>query len=71
MHKFFALLFLTLGGAAGIGGAVVIRDHPWVKVDPTSQVTTAAPEIDPAGAASALTLLVGGLAALRGRRQKN
>lgn len=69
MHKFFAVLFLTLGGAAGIGGAVVIRDHPWVKVDP-SQVTTAAPEIDPAGAASALALLVGGLAALRGRREK-
>lgn len=29
---------------------------------------TAAPEIDPASAAAALTLLAGGLAALRGRR---
>ena len=29
---------------------------------------TSAPEIDPASAAAALTLLAGGLAALRGRR---
>ena len=30
----------------------------------------AAPEIDPAGAITALTLLAGGLAAVRGRRKK-
>jgi len=39
--------------------------------DPADPSTpTAAPEIDPAGAASALTLLAGGLAVLRGRREK-
>jgi hypothetical protein len=31
---------------------------------------TAAPEIDPAGALSAFTLLAGGLAVLRGRRSR-
>jgi LPXTG-motif cell wall-anchored protein len=31
---------------------------------------TTAPEIDPAGAMAGLTLLVGGLAVLRGRRSK-
>ena len=32
--------------------------------------TIAAPEIDPAGAIGALTLLAGGLAVIRGRRTK-
>jgi hypothetical protein len=32
--------------------------------------TTSAPEIDPASAISALTLLAGGLAVIRGRRRK-
>ena len=32
--------------------------------------TTSAPEIDPAGALSGLTLLAGGLAVVRGRRSK-
>lgn len=31
----------------------------------------AAPEIDPAAAAGAMTLLLGGLAVVRGRRRKN
>ena len=37
---------------------------------PSKPHTTAAPEIDPAGALSALTLLAGGLAVLRGRRSR-
>ena len=36
--------------------------------DKCDQQPAAAPEIDPAGAMAALTLLAGGLAALRGRR---
>jgi hypothetical protein len=36
----------------------------------TAPPTTSAPEIDPAGALSGLTLLLGGLAVVRGRRVK-
>jgi len=35
-----------------------------------TSVTAAAPEIDPAGALSAFTLLLGGLAVVRGSRSK-
>jgi hypothetical protein len=37
---------------------------------PASTPTTSAPEIDPASAISGLTLLLGGLAVVRGRRVK-
>ncbi len=36
----------------------------------TKSVVAAAPEIDPAGALSGVTLLLGGLAVMRGRRAK-
>jgi len=38
--------------------------------DSNKHHTIAAPEIDPAGAFGALTLLAGGLAVIRGRRTK-
>ncbi len=38
---------------------------------PGGGAPVAAPEIDPASAASALTLLMGGLAVVRGRKTKN
>ena len=48
-----------------------------VSTNPAGQITAwdvnlllAAPEIDPASAASGLTLLVGGLVVLRGRRSR-
>jgi hypothetical protein len=52
-------VFLNFSGAASsyVGEKTIL------------DVTTAAPEIDPASAASCLTLLVGGLVVLRGRRQ--
>jgi hypothetical protein len=60
------------GDWSGIGTAVVIGGGngavELANVDITS--ATRAPEIDPASAASGLTLLVGGLIVLRGRRQQ-
>jgi len=44
------------------------NDPPPVNGAPTSSAPKAAPEIDPAGAMSAFTLLAGGLVMLRGRR---
>jgi hypothetical protein len=52
-------LFLA---TAGVAGAVAI-------VGPTA-VPFPAPEIDPASALSGLTLLLGGIAVVRGRRAK-
>ena len=49
-----ALALLTLAGAASAAVDIITR----------------APEIDPASAMAGLTLLVGGLAVLRGRRVK-
>jgi hypothetical protein len=59
----------------GLGGAITVaaehdffRDHhPWHK---GTGHPVAAPEIDPAGAMGGLTLLLGGLAVLRGRGLK-
>jgi hypothetical protein len=53
-----AVLFLV---SAGVAGAVVLLPGP-------TAVPLKAPEIDPASALSALTLLLGGLAVVRGRR---
>lgn len=52
-------------------GGLICWILPWVCERPPHQPgggVAAAPEIDPAEAAAALTLLAGGLAALRGRR---
>jgi hypothetical protein len=45
-------------GLVGIGDALAVRD------------VNQAPEVSPSSAASGLTLLLGGLAVLRGRREK-
>jgi hypothetical protein len=66
MLKFIGLvaLFLCAGSVA-----VAHDDHDWT---PSwwHRNPVAAPEIDPASALSGLTLLVGGLAVVRGRRGK-
>ena len=46
------------------------NDNPDSNRDHDKHDRVAAPEIDPASAMSALTLLVGGLAVIRGRRTK-
>jgi hypothetical protein len=56
------ILFLSLAGTAQAFSTL----PPWAqKPGPTS-----APEIDPQSALGAVTLLIGGVAALRGRRLK-
>jgi hypothetical protein len=55
MRNFLGVLFLSLSATAVAYGAVR---------------AAAAPELDPASALAALTLLSGGLAVLRGRRKK-
>lgn len=62
-----------LGGSMIVvpfGGAIVgpYLAHDALTILGTAPATTAAPEIDPASAASGLALLVGGLVVLRGRR---
>jgi hypothetical protein len=53
--------------SVGLSGLVAFEyDHSYHK--PPKPM--AAPEIDPAGAMSAFTLLAGGLAVLRGRRSR-
>jgi hypothetical protein len=58
----------------GLGGAITVAaDHHFFGDPPWHRGTghpLAAPEIDPAGAMSGLTLLLGGLAVLRGRGLK-
>lgn len=54
-------------------GGIVCWILPWVCENhhkPGGSGPTAAPEIDPAAAAAAFTLLAGGLAVLRGRRSR-
>jgi hypothetical protein len=58
-----ASLAVACVGPAQIGYS---RDHD--KDKDKDKTVTAAPEIDPASAISALTLLAGGLAVVRGRR---
>jgi hypothetical protein len=53
----------------GFGGLLAFEyDHSHHHKSPPHSM--AAPEIDPAGAMSAFTLLAGGLAVLRGRRSR-
>jgi hypothetical protein len=54
--------------ALSVGGLAAFEyDHSH---HPSQPHPTVAPEIDPAGAMSAFTLLAGGLAVLRGRRSR-
>jgi hypothetical protein len=55
------LMFVVLGSVAGIANA-----SNWQRPHPRPRAVHA-PEINPASAASALTLLLGGLTVLRGR----
>lgn len=77
MSKVLTILALSLGvaTAANAGSSrphytysSVNHQSQTVTTNATSEAVTAAPEIDPASALSAFTLLVGGLAVVRGRR---
>ena len=76
MTKVFAkaigILALSVG-MASTSFAFSMASHEGFTVMPrvaSSGPATSAPEIDPAGALSGLTLLLGGLAVVRGRRAK-
>jgi hypothetical protein len=64
MLKIILGIILSLG----LGGLLAFEYGPNHQPSPTHPV--AAPEIDPAGAMGAFTLLAGGLAVLRGRRSR-
>ncbi len=63
-----ALALMTLAGAVYASGArrgnELYTSHPTEQ----SELVVRAPEVDPASALAAFTLLAGGLAVLRGRR---
>ncbi|HEX3847927.1 MAG TPA: hypothetical protein VHV81_11160 [Steroidobacteraceae bacterium] len=72
-----ALALMTMAGIASAsnnGGNSACFYILWIEVCPPVQSSppgnTKAPELDPASAMAGLSLLAGGLAVLRGRRQK-
>ena len=81
MSRVLCVLVLSLAATSAANAfettppwAHAAANHEALKSDPGSKSTAgtdtpaAAPEIDPAGAMSAFTLLAGGLAVLRSRR---
>lgn len=72
MSKLIAMVVLTMfaGSAAYASGAWTASEHYWHTGSKWATAPVSAPEIDPASGLSGLTLLAGGLAVLRGRRQK-
>jgi hypothetical protein len=72
MSKFIGILIWSLAAAGFAQAGSEKADSQADKGDRDHHRhhTVAAPEIDPAAAGSALTLLAGGLAVLRGRRKK-
>ena len=71
MSRFLRILILTLGASTAAYAFQSLPPLPSHDHDPAGhQAPTAVPEIDPASAASAFTLLAGGLAVIRGRRTK-
>ena len=66
--KLAGILILACGAAAATSYAAAPRDS--YEVRNRDMTTASAPEIDPASAFSALTLLGASVAVLRGRRRK-
>jgi hypothetical protein len=62
-------IILAILFSSGFGGLIAYEYQHTHTTSPPAH-SMAAPEIDPAGALSAFTLLVGGLAVLRGRRAR-
>jgi hypothetical protein len=62
-------VFGILIGSMFVTGAALAHERPTWWHHHSDQAVSA-PEIDPASALSGLTLLVGGLAVVRGRRKK-
>jgi hypothetical protein len=69
MSKLLGILILTFGAAATVTSYAAPRDSFEAR-DRVATTTAAAPEIDPASAFSALTLLGASVAVIRSRRRK-
>jgi hypothetical protein len=72
MSRFIGILIWSLAAAGFAQAGLAKADSQNDKGDRDHHRhhTVAAPEIDPAAAGGALTLLAGGLAVVRGRRKK-
>ena len=71
MSKLVAILVLSLGtSTAAFAGIITCPPILAFLCGNPGHGPTAAPEIDPASAMSGVSLLIGGLAVLRGRRKK-
>ncbi len=80
LRKFgLAILLTTVAGVASAtpSGVSCTTEYFWgifpyevCTIDPSHKHIVAAPEMDAASAIAGLTLMVGGLAVLRGRRSK-
>lgn len=68
--KAIGALALSVGMVGAAFGAVPVAHVGFAVAPHLAAGVTSAPEIDPAGALSGLTLLLGGLAVVRGRRVK-
>lgn len=86
MGKFVVMVAVSLAAATAANASIVQRDFGntrasmhWNTSSSSSSSSTsttspgaaATPEIDPAGLLSGMTLLLGGLAVVRGRRRKS
>lgn len=69
MRKLALMLALPLAAATVANAGITKHDFGNTRANIHQSVTASAPEIDPAGMLSGLTLLAGGLAVLRGRRK--
>jgi len=65
MCKLIAVLVLSVAGATAAQAMTCPPGSWWNAHDPIS-----APEIDPSSAIAGLTVLLGGLAVIRGRRKR-
>lgn len=70
VSKAIAMVALSAGIASNASAFTVATRYGLMSVSPPKGQVVAAPEIDPAGALSGLTLLVGGLAVVRAGRAK-
>ncbi len=71
MGKFVVMLALSLAAATAANADIGKRDFGDTRANVHNTTDPAsAPEIDPAGMLSGLTLLLGGLAVVRGRRRQ-
>jgi hypothetical protein len=69
VRKLVLMLALPLAAATVANAQITRHDFGNTRATIHQTMTASAPEIDPAGLLSGLTLLAGGLAVIRGRRK--